>query len=64
MESSPGKLFACSLNHVVEAKGRGRQELDILKECQGKYLPKNCFPSQFTQRSRRRMCISRVSSSP
>lgn len=24
METSTGKLFACSLNHVVEAKGRGR----------------------------------------
>lgn len=31
MESSPGRLFACSLNCVVEAKERGRQELDGLE---------------------------------
>lgn len=56
-ESSPWKLFACSLNCVTEAKERGSQELDRLKECEGKYLPKDCFPSQFTEQSRRRMCV-------
>jgi len=62
MESSPGKLFACSLNCVVEAKERGRQEFDRLKKRRGKYLPKDCFPSRFTEQPRKRVCVFRVSS--
>lgn len=42
-------------NGAVKATERGAQEFDRLKQCWGKSLPKDCFSSQFTDHSRRRM---------